>query len=290
MARQSFEKGEDTNNIWWGAAVIGTVILIALWLSIFTINQYERGVVTRQGAFHRIAEPGWNTKIPFIDGLNVIDTRVRSPKIEDMESFSADKQEAKLDVSVTFEPRIDRIKELYNKYKTIDYAFSELIKPYIPTHVKIVFGRYTSTKAIQERGKLNSDVKDALMYALGSDSVFNIISVNIEDVDFSKEYRRSVEDNMKAEIKVLEAKNNWESEKITAEINKTQADAVAYGIKIKGDAEAAAVDSIGKALAQNPSYIDKMIAERYKGEVPQNFTILPNNATPFLQLPNLKKN
>lgn len=263
-----------------GLAFLGVLVLLTLWLGIFTIDQYERGIVTRQGAFLRIAHPGLNFKMPWVDGLYVVDMRIRSPKFEDMEAFSSDKQLAKLDVSITLEPNEAKLEYLFSKHGTVESAINSLLKPYMPTHTKIVFGRYTSTSAIRERAQLNMDAKVAVIASLGTEPVFNVLSVNIEDVDFSPEYRKSIEENMKAEVEVLKTKNNWENEKVQADIVKTKADAKAYEIWVKAEAEAKSIEAKNKALANSPKYIEMLQAEKWDGKLPT--TVLPSTAVPMI--------
>lgn len=254
--------------------------LLTLWMGVFSIEQYERGIITRNGALHRVAEPGLGFKMPWIDSLTRIDMRERNPKYHDMEMYSSDQQLAKIDASVVLSPKVDKLPELYTKYGSVDNAIKIVIAPVMPAEIKVVFGKYTAAKAIQERDKLNMDAKDRILYALGENSIFNIFRVPVEDIEYSKEYVKSVEQRMMAEVEVLKVRQNWEKEKVAADIVKTQADAVAYQIQTKGDAEARAIEAKTKALANNPKYIEMMQAERWDGRLPT--TVLPNTAVPLL--------
>lgn len=244
--------------------------------------QYERGIITRNGAFLRIADPGLGVMVPFIDSIHTIDMREINPKFHDMEMYSSDQQLAKIDASIVIAPRVDKLAELYTKYRTVENAIKVLIAPVVPSETKIVFGRYTATRAIQERDRLNIDAKERIIMALGENSIFQVIRVPIEDIEYSKAYVNSIEDRMKAEVEVLRIKQQWEQEKLKADIVKTQADAVAYQVEVKGKAEAMAIDLVGQALAKNPKYVEKIQAERWDGKLPT--TMVPNATVPFMSI------
>ncbi len=50
--------------------IIAVVVLVIIVSSFYTVNPYERGVVTRFGKFHKIADEGLNWKIPL--GIDVV--------------------------------------------------------------------------------------------------------------------------------------------------------------------------------------------------------------------------
>jgi regulator of protease activity HflC (stomatin/prohibitin superfamily) len=66
--------------------------------------------------------------------------------------------------------------------------------------VKVVFGRYTAVKAIQERGALNGAIKDAITETLKYDPMIIIESVQLENIEFSANYLHSIEQRMLAEV------------------------------------------------------------------------------------------
>lgn len=266
----------------WAFGVAAFLGLFTLFMGYYTVAQHERGVITRNGAFLRIAEPGFGVMMPFIDTIHRIDMRQINPKFPDMEMYSADRQLAKIDASVILAPKPHKLKELFSEYKTVEYAISKLIAPIMPAEIKVVFGRYTAERSIKERDKLNVEAKERIISILGDSSLFNVYLVPIEDIEFSKEYVKSVEERMKAEVEVDRIRQQWEQEKLRADIVKTQADAAAYQVEVKGKAEAMAIDLVGKALAQNPKYVEKIQAERWDGKLPT--TMVPNATMPFMSI------
>ena len=156
-------------------------------------------------------------------------------------------------------------------------AVNQVVSPAVNQQVKIVFGRYTAVKAIQERGTLNTAIKDAITASLKDDPMIMIESVQLENIEFSANYLHSIEQRMLAEVEVQKLQQNAEREKVQAQITVTQANAKANAvraeaqaaadalrlngearatnIKLTGEAEAAAIEARAKALGTNPNLV-----------------------------------
>lgn len=287
-------------------AIAGAVaFLFALTIffgSWYTIDQTERGVLLRNGAFVEVVQPGLHFKWPFIESIYRIDMQTHTknygwdPKTNKstMEAYSADQQPAILRVSVTLHVSPDKISDMYERFGG-DYeaAIARLITPPTYAYTKVVFGRYTAQRSITERGQLNADVAKALTAAIAYDPVFTIDSVQVEDIAFSSEYIKVVEQRMQAEVEVLRQEQTLKQEKIKADIAVTQAQgransvltearANADAIKLRGDAEAQAIAARGDALAKNSALVALVQAEKWNGVLPT--TMLPSGSLPMITL------
>jgi len=274
-----------------GLCLFALTVVFGIW---YTIDQTQRGVLLRNGAFVEVVQPGLHFKWPWIESVAKIDMQTHSYKWEKMESYSADQQPAFLKVSVILHIAPDKVADMYARFGG-DYsaAISRLVSPHVPERVKVVFGQYTAAKAISARGQLNADAGKALIDAVSHDPIFVIDSVQVEDIAFSGEYIKSVEQRMQAEVEVLKLRQNLEREKVQADIvviqAKAKADAVraealarAEAIKLRGDAEAQAIQARGDALRKNPSLVELVQAERWDGKLP--VTMLPGGAVPMLSI------
>jgi regulator of protease activity HflC (stomatin/prohibitin superfamily) len=277
------------------AAVVALFALTVVLGSWYTIDQTQRGVLLRNGAFVAVVQPGLHFKWPWIEAVSKIDMQTHTYTWDKMESYSADQQPAHIKVSVTLHVAPDKVSDMYSRFRG-DYraAVMRVIAPHVAQQTKVVFGQFTAARAISARAQLNSDAAKALADAVAYDPVFTIESVQIEDISFSGEYIKSVEQRMQAEVEVLRMRQNLEREKVQAAIAVTQAqgraDAVlaeakanAEATKLRGDAEAQAIAARGKALADNPALVNLVQAERWDGKLPS--TMLPGAAIPMLTLP-----
>ena len=285
-------------------AVVGLVVIAAIFGSWYTVDQTERAVLLRNGAVIGTAQPGLGFKVPFIDSVEKISVRTFTYSWDKMNSYSYDQQPADLKISVTLRASPEKVADLYAKFGRLDAAVNQVVNPVVNQQVKIVFGRYTAVKAIQERGTLNSAIKDAISETLKYDPMIIIESVQLENIEFSANYLHSIEQRMLAEVEVQKLQQNAEREKVQAQITVTQANAKASAIRaeaqanadatrlsgeahaanirITGEAEAAAIEARAKALGTNPNLVTLVQAERWNGVLPT--TMVPGSAVPFVSV------
>ncbi len=229
------------------AVVIGLVAFAAILGSWYTVDQTERAVLLRNGAVYGTAQPGLGFKIPFIDSVEKISVKTFTYTWDKMNSYSYDQQPADLKISVTLRASPDKVADLYAKFGRLDTAVNQVVNPVVNQQVKVVFGRYTAVKAIQERGTLNSAIKDAITETLKYDPMIIVESVQLENIEFSANYLHSIEQRMLAEVEVQKLQQNAEREKVQAQITVTQATAKANAVRAEAQANADATRLNGEA-------------------------------------------
>jgi len=278
------------------AVILGIAVLFIVGLSImfgswYTIDQRERGVILRNGKLIGIATPGLGFKIPFIDTIVKISLETQRVRFEKVNSYSRDQQPADLLISVNFRATEDKVDDLYAQFGSLRGYADRVLFPKVQSESKIVFGQFNAVTAIQERGRLNAEVMAAVLKAAAGPVV--IESVQIENLDFSNEYEKSIEQRMLAEVEVQRLRQNAEREKVQAEIVVTKATAEANAvrqraqaeadaIRLRGEAEASAIRARAAALGDNPNLIGLVQAEKWDGKLP--VTMLPGGAVPMLNL------
>ena len=267
----------------------GVVILFLLFLSYYTSTEGERGILLRYGKIVKVADPGLGFKLPFIETVEKISTRNQAVVYKGLQAYSRDQQPAQMTVSVSFHIPPPEAGKVYATYNTLDALKERLIVRQLPTQLENVFGQYTAISAVQDRTKLVADMQNAMKKAIVGPVVID--SVQIESIDFSDAYEKSIEDRMKAEVAIATRKQNLETEKIQAQIAITQAQAAAESslaaakaeaekIRLKGAAEAEAIRLRGQALRDNPGLVALTTAERWDGQLPA--TMIPNGTVPFI--------
>ena len=170
------------------AAIAGVIVLLLVLGSWYTVDQTERGVLLRNGAVVSTAQPGLGFKMPVIDTVQKISVRTATYTWDKMNSYSYDQQPADLKISVTLRASPEKVADLYAKFGALQTAVNQVVSPVVNQQVKVVFGRYTAVKAIQERGTLNSAIKDAITETLKYDPMIIIESVQLENIEFSQNY------------------------------------------------------------------------------------------------------
>jgi regulator of protease activity HflC (stomatin/prohibitin superfamily) len=277
-----------------GAAIAALIVLMIITGSWYTIDQTQRGGLLRNGALVEVVQPGLHFKLPLIDNVVKIDMQTHTYSWAKVNSYSADQQPADLKISITVRASPDKVPEIYSRFAgDLNAAIERLVTPLMNKEVKIVFGQYTAVRAVTQRGPLNADVAHALTEAMAHDPIFIVEGVQIENIDFSPDYIKSVEARMQAEVEVQRLRQNLERERVQAEIVVTQAKAQADrvrleaqanadAIKLRGNAEAEAIDARGKALAGNPALVNLVQAEKWDGKLPA--TMIPGGTIPMLNL------
>ncbi len=276
------------------AIAIGVLAVVVLpFLSYYTVNEGERGILLRYGKIVKVAEPGLGFKIPFMESVEKISTRNQAVVYQGLQAYSRDQQPAQMTVSVSFHIKPSEAGAVYTTYNTIEALKDRLIVRQLPTQLENVFGQYTAISAVQ-------DLQNAMRKAVVGPVVID--GVQIENIDFSDAYEKSIEDRMKAEVAIATRKQNLETEKIQAQIAVTQAQAEADSklaaakaeaetirvrgaaeaetIRLKSAAEAEAIRLRGEALRDNPGLVALTTAERWDGKLPD--TMIPGSTVPFI--------
>ncbi|EOM9389394.1 prohibitin family protein [Shigella flexneri] len=290
------------------AIAIGVLAVVVLpFLSYYTVNEGERGILLRYGKIVKVAEPGLGFKIPFMESVEKISTRNQAVVYQGLQAYSRDQQPAtsnqqpaQMTVSVSFHIKPSEAGAVYTTYNTIEALKDRLIVRQLPTQLENIFGQYTAISAVQDRTKLVQDLQNAMRKAVVGPVVID--GVQIENIDFSDAYEKSIEDRMKAEVAIATRKQNLETEKIQAQIAVTQAQAEADSklaaakaeaetirvrgaaeaetIRLKSAAEAEAIRLRGEALRDNPGLVALTTAERWDGKLPD--TMIPGSTVPFI--------
>lgn len=269
--------------------IIGLIFTSTLFGSFYTIDEGQRGVELRNGKVIGVASPGLGFKTPFIESVDKISVQTQTMQYTGVNAYSKDQQTAVLTLSVTYHVPPDEVINLYTKFGNVENMESRLLNRQVPTQVENVFGQYNAVNAVQNRVKLVSDISAAIKANVVGPVVVD--SVQVENIDFSEDYERSIALRMKAEVEVKTREQMLATEQVQAQIAVTQAQAVAdsqlaqakaeaQAITLRGNAEAEAIKARAAALAQNGNLVELVKAEKWDGKLPT--TMLPNGTVPFL--------
>jgi regulator of protease activity HflC (stomatin/prohibitin superfamily) len=275
-----------------GLGVTSLVVLGLFFGSWYRVDEGERAVVLTNGSFSEIAGPGLNFKVPFFQTARFFSVRNEVVTFEKMAAYSFDQQTAELRMSINYQILPDQVERVYKEYGSLQGVVDRVINPRVFESMKNVFGQYSAQRAIQERGKLNSDILIALQNSVKSSGI-QILSVQVENIDFSDAYELAVEGAVKAKADVERAKSELlrveqeaqqkvKQAQAEAEAKELQADADAYATKAAGQATAEAIRERGAALRDNPDLVDLVAAEKWNGQLPT--TMVPNSTVPFINM------
>ena len=256
--------------------VIGTLILLivlqAVSFCVFDIiktNDREVAVITRFGKAISYTN-NWSIKTPYIDSHAVTyDTSVQSISVN-ANSATADQQTLIIKVNVQY--RLDGSKaiEIYKTVKDQKFLNESIIPPFIQEAVKASTSKFTASEMLGKRDLVKTEVETALSIRL-KEYYSTVVSVNLENIDWSDAYDKAIESKVIAQQEVEKAKEILAKTKIDSEIQLTQAKTEAESTKIRGE-----------AIKQNPETLEKLKIDKWNGVSPtvvgagNSFIISPN--------------
>ena len=263
-----------------GLGILGGVVVAYLvFTSWYQVDQGERAVVLRFGEIVGESGPGLHFKLPWVDTVSMITVQNQNKRYSSLEAYSRDQQPADLTVSVTYV--VADPSAVYSQYGDLEGAVMRLIDPRLTAGVKTIFGQYDAARAIQERAALNNDFDTAVTSAINGGPI-NIISVQIENIDFSDAYEQSVEQRMLAQVEIQKREQNLRTTEVEAQIARTKAEGEAEATRLRGEAEASAIRARAEALRMNADLVQLQAVEKWDGKLPT--TMVPSTALPFINL------
>lgn len=254
----------------------------------YTVESGERGVLLRFGNVVAVEDPGLHFKLPIMDSVQFLSVRSQNVALKTA-VYSADTQAAEVKLSINFQLNPAEVEKVYVTYGK-DYE-KRIILPQIQSQCKDAFGTFTAINIVRSRDEVAKKIYDNLTSYLTGLGIM-VTSVQIENLDFSDEYEKSVEERMKAEVEVAKLHQSLEQQKIRADMARTEAKgmadaelmkakAEAEATKLRGEAEAAVIEAKAGAMAKaGENYVRLIEAEKWNGTLPE--TMLPGQTIPVI--------
>lgn len=236
---------------------------------IIKINDREVAVITRFGKATSYVN-NWSIKTPWIDSHAVTyDTSVQSLSVN-ANSATSDQQTLIIKVNVQY--RLDGSKaiEIYRTVKDQKFLNESIIPPFVQEAVKASTTKFTATELLSKRDLVKTEVETALSLRL-KEYYSNVVSVNLENIDWSEAYDKAIESKVIAAQEVEKAKQTLAKAQIDSEIQLTLARTEAESTRIRGE-----------SLKANPETLEKLKIDKWNGVTPtvvgsgSNFIISPN--------------
>ena len=272
------------------------LVVVAIILALTSCATYiptgYTGIVTTFGKVHdSTLDAGISFKAPW-DSVVRMDNREQRVKFE-LDAFSKDIQEVNIIGSVNLNIDKATAMNLYREVGT-DYL-NVLVAPRVQEDVKAITSKFTAEELISNRNSLSDSMCELLRDDLRINGI-NVISISIENIDFTDAFTNAVEAKQVAtqekqrartmqEQQTMEAQQEAERKKIvaeaSAEVKRIQAEADAYEIKTRADAEAEANRKIAATITRE--LIDYTQAQGWNGQLPNTY-VDSSGAIPVIQM------
>ena len=273
------------------AAVI--LVLLVATTCTATVQTGYTGIVTTFGKVEDVTlEAGLHFKSPF-QRIIPMDNREQKSTFN-TEAFSSDIQQVQITGSINYAINKKTAMNLFKEVGT-DY-FNKLVYPRMLEITKGVFSKYTAENLVANRQKLSESIREGLDNELDEYGI-NVISVSIENLDFTDAFTDAVEAKQVAAQKKLQAdieqnqmtmetQQQAERKRINAEaeanVAKINADADAYALQVRSEAEAEANKKIAESLTENLIRFNEI--KNWDGKLPTYMSGQGGTTIPVLNL------
>ena len=274
--------------------IVAVVAVVLVFLTCTaTVQTGYTGIVTTFGKVEAMTlEAGLHFKSPFQQIISM-DNREQKSSFT-TEAFSSDIQQVDITGSINYAINKSTAMNLFKEVGT-DY-FNKLVYPRMLEITKGVFSKYTAENLVANRQKLSESIQAGLHEELDAYGI-NVISVSIENLDFTDAFTDAVEAKqvaaqrkLQAEIEqgqmTMETQQQAERKRINAEaeanVAKINADADAYALKVRSEAEAEANRMIAESLTENLIRFNEV--KSWDGKLPTYMAGQGASTVPILNL------
>jgi regulator of protease activity HflC (stomatin/prohibitin superfamily) len=210
--------------------VVVIFALVTLAKAARTVKQYEKGLITRLGKFHAIAQSGLTFILPFVDDIVRVDMREQVITVPPQKLITKDNVTVEVDAVVYYKV-IDPVKSQY-EVQDFGYACTTLAQ----TNLRNLIGDRTLDETLVARDMINTNLREVLDEATNNWGC-KVTRVEVQKIEPPRDITDAMSRQMKAEREkraaVLEAEGIKQSQILQAE-GKKQSEI----LKAEGDAQA----------------------------------------------------
>lgn len=224
--------------------VLAVFGLITLFLSCFTVNQQSAVIVQRFGRFVRVAEPGLNFKIPFVETVaGRMNLRVQQLDVT-VETKTEDNVFVHVVVAVQYVVLPDKAYEAYYRLSSASTQITAFV-------FDVVRARVPKVK-LDELFEKKDEIADAVKYELAhvmDDFGYGIIKALVTDIDPDHKVKEAMNEINAAQRMRVAATEKGEADRILR-VKAAEADAQSKALQGKGiaDQRRAIVDGLRESV------------------------------------------
>lgn len=227
------------------------ISVVLLFSSFRTVGAGQVGIVTRFGEVNRVATSGIAFKIPFIEKIDKMETRVQKEE-QSSTAATADLQDVNASLALNFaldnESALRVYKELGKDYK------ARVIIPALQESFKAASAGYTAQQLVTERPLVKQKAYEVIKGRLEKYGI-RVVDLSITDFEYSAAFNKAIEDVQVAKQQAAKAQQDLERVKVEAEQKIAQANA---------DAEAQRLQQ----QTLTPELLQKYAIDKWDGKLP----------------------
>ncbi len=253
------------------------IVFVLVFFNAFNIIQEGFvGISKRLGQSQAILPPGFHAKIPFLDSVELLETRVRMIELES-QATNADHLEVKLKLTANWHLPISSVAVFYQKYGNAKQYEQRVLIPLLTSVTHGLISQYTISELLEKRHIINELIRSSI---LKSSQVTPAVldNVQIEKFHLSEAYQKGIEEKLaqqqvleterlKANKDKIKAQAEYDIVEIKANALIKESKATAKAMLIKGEAKATVIKKIIRAMQDNRSYIQYEKIQKWDGKL-----------------------
>src|SRR5580704_3451804 len=269
-------------------------LLVVLMRTIKIVPQKQVKIIERLGRYHRTAEAGLNTIVPFLDAVrDTLDLREQITKIEPQSVITRDNVTMEVD-AVIYAVVVDPVRATY-EVQNLKWGMEQLTL----SALRNVIGALDLDHTLTSRDAINTQLRSALDTATEQWGV-KVVRIELKNINPPDEIKLTMEKQMTAERSrravvttaegekssaILRAEGQKQSKIVSAEGEKQSAILAAEGqatarLRV-AEAEAQALQMISQAVGGASASPQYLIAKSYL----ESLTQIASNAEKIVFLP-----
>lgn len=176
--------------------LVGLGVVILLGLSVFfgtyfTVEQYERAVVTHAGSFGYVAGPGLHLKTPFLDSVTKLPTDARQLETEKLNTYTIDNQEVDARLIVIYQIPENDIPYIYAHVAQSTAGIEAKLQNMLIDRWKIEAGRLNVTEFSSKRAAVTSAVTAVVKEQAARLYHIQVLDVQLPNLDYMDSFRNA---------------------------------------------------------------------------------------------------
>lgn len=243
-----------------GGLIAGLAVALVCTITIpNSFHQVETGtvaVVRHLGKVEGVRNPGTYFDFYLFKTYEIYDTKVQQDKIV-TSAYSKDGQTMVLEVFLQYQVQTENVEKIATEYGNLD-ALQARIETVTVEKTKAVMSSAEAMTIVQNRSRFSADVSTSVREGISEDYYVIVRDVVLTNIDFTKEFEKSVEDKVIAEQEkqaaITRAEAELEVAKLEAQKKITEAEGNAQAQKIIAQAAAEAESSKIIEVARSLGY------------------------------------
>lgn len=167
-------------------------IIGVLYMLIYEIKQYERGIVFTLGRYSYTSNPGWRFIIPVFQNITKIDTRTKAVDVPEQEAMTKDNIAVGINAVIYYKITTPEkaVLEVENYY----YAISQLAQ----TTMRNIVGETELDELLAKRGHISKSIREIIDKESDSWGIL-VENVELKDITLAEDMKRTLAKQAEAE-------------------------------------------------------------------------------------------